>query len=184
MGDPPHTPEVWLTEMMNALTMTVGLPAEDSTRRPACLACGDVPPEPEASSPLPGSAAAHAARRCAMMLSGRSAVVALLAEEHVLFVVRAPPDRRAMRQRVTPRGHTARLGTTAEHTPTNATPTRPPASPGSALRLGRRPRSPAALLPCFAAARPPVDASAEAGAPRGLLRHVSQGVPAPLPAAC
>ena len=59
------------------------------------MTCGGVPPEPKASSPLPGSAAAHAARRCAMMLYGRSAGVVPLAEEYVPFVVLAPPDRRA-----------------------------------------------------------------------------------------
>ena len=68
------------------------------------MTCGGVPPEPKASSPLPGSAAAHAARRCAMMLIGRCAVVALLVGEHVPFVVLAPPDRRAMRRRDAPEG--------------------------------------------------------------------------------
>ena len=89
--------------MVNALQLQ-HLATKNSTRRPACITCGGVPPGPKASSPLPGSAAAHAARRCAMMLSGRSAVVALLAEEHVPFVVRVPPDRRAMRRRDAPEG--------------------------------------------------------------------------------
>ena len=84
--------------------MTAALAAEDLTRRPACLTRGDVPPEPDASFPLPGSAAAHAARRYAMMLYGRCAVVALLVGEHVPFVVLAPPDRRAMCRRDAPEG--------------------------------------------------------------------------------
>ena len=40
----PTHPEVWLREMMHALTMTVGLPTEDSARRPAGMACGGDPP--------------------------------------------------------------------------------------------------------------------------------------------
>ena len=39
-----------------------------------------------------------------MMLYGRSAVVAPLVEEHVPFVVLAPPDRRATCRRDSPEG--------------------------------------------------------------------------------
>ena len=154
-------------------TMAAARAAEDSARRPASMARGGDPPEPGASSPLPGSAAAHAARRCAMMLYGRSAGVVPLAEEHVPLVDRAPPDRRVMRQVRDALGHTARLDTAVEHTPTIATPTRPPASPG--LPVG-----PAAALARCSAPRsaPPSDRRASrrtSRAPVGRAHHRSYG---------